>query len=411
MAPASSYRIAAYLESAGRLDVDLTVVSEGRFALVPGEMQGIRVDLSAGEVAVAAVLDAIAGSHVDAVVASDDATVELACRLSESLGLNHNPVSAARLARRKDLARGVQRNAGLNVPAFRVLDINAPLAGALVGVRYPCVVKPVAMAASRGVIRADDEATLLGAIERVRPIVALADVPEERSLLLVEDFVPGQEMVVEGMLRRGVLDVLALFDKPDPLDGPFFEETYYVTPSRLTRAEQQLAVATVATACDAYGLREGPIHAELRLNAAGAWLLEVAARTIGGECARLLRFGAGIGVEDLVLAHALDRSLEVVPDQWAAGVLMLPIERAGVLRRVEGVLDACSEPGIEEVCIAVREGYRLVPLPEGGSYLGFVFARAATADAVEAALRRAHSHLRVVVAPEIPVEGVVKLAG
>jgi biotin carboxylase len=253
------------------------------------------------------------------------------------------------------------------------------------------------------VVRADDEAALLDACARVAALLADLEDPQERSRILVEGFIPGPEVALEGLLDAGELRVLALFDKPDPLDGPYFEETYYVTPSRLAPSVQARITRRVAEACRAYGLVQGPVHAELRLFEGEAWVLEVASRTIGGQCARLLRFASGCGLEELVLAQAVGLPLDLTPTADAAGVLMIPTPTPGVLRRVEGVLAAERVPYVEEVEISVREGYRLVPLPEGSAYLGFVFARAPTAALAEQALRRAHAQLRVVTAPWLAI--------
>ena len=330
-------------------------------------------------------------------VAPDDATVELAGRVASELGLAGNPPGAVKLFRRKDLARARLAAAGVRVPEFRVLDLRRPLD--LSGMSFPCVVKPIAMSASRGVIRADDAAGLAAAVERVRAIVSGARDEEERSLLLVESFVPGPEVAVEGLLQDGRLEVLAIFDKPDPLDGPFFEESIYVTPSRLGRVAEERIVECVHRAVAAFGLVAGPVHAELRWNAGEAWLLEAAARTIGGECSRLLRFSAGHSLEEVVLAAAMGRRLPRGLDSAAAGVMMLPTPRPGTLRRVEGVLDALGVPGVDEVSISAGTGAELVPLPEGGAYLGYVFARGETPGGVESSLREAAGRLRIVIAP------------
>jgi biotin carboxylase len=259
----------------------------------------------------------------------------------------------------------------------------------------------VALSASRGVIRADNRAQLLAAAARIQVLLANAGLtdPDERDTILAEEFIPGVEVAVEGLLTRGQLDILAVFDKPDPLDGPYFEETYYITPSRLDPQSLGAIHDAISAACAAYGLRQGPIHAECRINDQGVWIVEVAARTIGGSCGRLLRFGTGHGLEELVVMHALGEHPELRAEAGGAGVLMLPIPQAGILRRVEGVLAAQQVPYIEELIIDVREGYELVPLPEGASYLGFIFARAPNAEQTEAALRAAHACLRVVVAP------------
>jgi biotin carboxylase len=398
VAPPNSYRTAAYVQSARELGISLVVASEGEYSLVPEVADGVHVPLRS-----AAALERLLGEGrrrgVDAVVATDDSTVELASQVAEGLGLRHNPVASARISRRKDLARGAMARAGLPTPGYRLVDLTRPLGPQIAGLGYPCVVKPLAFSASRGVIRVDAPAALLAACERVRPLLQEAASPEEREHLLVEDFLPGAEVALEGMLDQGQLRVLAVFDKPDPLDGPFFEETYYVTPSRLSPAVQATVRRRVEEACRAYGLRVGPVHAELRVKGEEAWPLEVASRTIGGQCARLLGLGTGRTLESLVLAQAVGRPLTLHADAGAAGVLMIPIPRAGILRRVEGVLDATGVPYIEDVEISIREGYELVPLPEGSSYLGFVFARAPTPELAEQALRQAHACLNIVTAP------------
>ena len=399
IAPARSYRIGAYCAAAEALGAEVLLASEGRHSLIPRVAGGLHVDFADPEQACHVLLAALRRTPVSAVVASDDAATEIASRVAQALGLACNPPAATRIARRKDLAPRTLAAAGMPVPRFRTIDLRRPLASQIAGVGYPCVVKPVALAASRGVIRADDPEQLLAASRRIAGILAEVTGEEERSTLLVEAFVPGFEVAVEGMLHRGCLRPLAIFDKPEPMDGPYFEETYYVTPSRLALSQQERIVERVVEACRAYGLREGPVHAELRVNEKDAWIIEVAARTIGGDCARLLDAGIGRPLEELVIAQALGQSPEIDSNSGAAGVLMIPTTVRGTLRRVEGVLEASRVEGIEDVVIAVREGYELVPLPEGGSYLGFVFARAATPQAVESALREAHARLRVVSAP------------
>ena len=420
----------------------MLVASEGEHSLVPGITGGIRVDLADAGAVIEQVVSAHRDRPIAAVVATDDATVEIANRAAAALGLAHNAPSAARITRRKDLARAALSAAGLPIPAVRRVDMRRPLGPQLDGVPFPCVVKPLAMSASRGVIRADDVPGLEAACRRAGAIAAASTGTsagatagastgatagasagatagasagatgstsagaEERNTLLVESFIPGPEIALEGMLAGGELSVLAIFDKPDPLDGPFFEETIYVTPSRLSRSVQALAAARVREGCAAYGLTEGPVHAELRIHDGEAWIIEIAGRTIGGDCARLFTFGSEAGLEHLVLQRALGRTPGApIPGAGrAAGVLMIPTPGAGTLRRVEGVMAASRIPGIREVSIAVREGYELTPLPEGGSYLGFVFALGEDPAGVEASLRRAQDTIRVIVAPSLAVE-------
>jgi biotin carboxylase len=274
---------------------------------------------------------------------------------------------------------------------------------------YPCVVKPLMLSASRGVIRADDEGQFVGAVRRLEVILrtpdaaALGDIARQ---VLVEAFIPGREVALEGLLVRGELHVLALFDKPDPLDGPFFEETIYVTPSRLPTSVQSEIASCTARAARALGLQDGPVHAELRVNRQGASVIEVAARSIGGLCSRTLRFGTGLSLEELILRHALGMGItSLTRERRAAGVMMIPIPKAGVLKEVRGQVEARSVPGIEEIAITAHPGEDLVPLPEGARYPGFIFARAESPERVEAALREAHRRLTFVVMPPREAKG------
>lgn len=405
IAPPNSYRTVAYVDAARRCGVQVLIASEGKFSLVSEVAGGLHTDLSDP-----AALDVLLAENLQrpfcGVVATDDSTVELGSRVAQSLGLPHNPPSAARLSQRKDLSRQALAAAGVPVPDFRVIDLAAPVGPQLEGFPLPAVIKPLALSASRGVIRADTPVDLLAACARTQAILA-ADPADDAWLnthLLLESFVPGPEVALEGLLQGGVLQVLAIFDKPDPLEGPYFEETYYITPSRHAAAVQQQIVASVRAACDGLGLREGPVHAELRIGPAGCVILEVASRTIGGECARLLGLGTGHSLEELVIAHATGRPLEVVPQAGGAGVLMIPIPAAGILRRIEGISAARAVPYIEDILINIRDGYELVPLPEGSSYLGFMFAAAPTPAQAEAALRAAHAQLTIVTAPLLRLE-------
>ncbi len=387
------------MEAAAARGAEVLIASESRHSLVSAYVRGLHVDFADPDGALKALVEEARARPFTTVIGTDDASTELASRASAALALRHNPVEAVRLARRKDLARARLAERGVPVPWHRRLDLDRPLAAQIGDIPYPCVLKPVSLAASRGVIRADDPHALQTAVARISRILSGVRDAEERRYILVEQFIPGFEVAVEGLLTDGQLRVLAIFDKPDPLDGPFFEETCYITPSRLGGDSQLLLRHTLDSACRAYGLREGPIHAECRINEHGVWILEVAARTIGGLCGRLLRFGTGHSLEQIVLAHALGDVVEARTQEGGAGVLMIPIPRAGILRRVEGVLAASRVPGIEDVVIDVREGYELVPLPEGSSYLGFIFARAPGPAEAEAALRAAHACLNIVVAP------------
>ena len=405
IAPHNSYRTVPYLEAARRLGISVLVASEGKFSLVSEIADGLHIDLE-DPAALERLLSANRALPFTGVVATDDACVELASRIAKVLNLPHNPPQAARFTRRKDLSRQTLATAGVPVPEFQIIDLRRPIASQLDRLEFPCVIKPLSLSASRGVIRVDDAESLGTACARVQRILAGESIRDDFAAthLLIETFISGPEVALEGLLQAGQLSVLAIFDKPDPLEGPFFEETYYITPSRHDEAIKARVIRRVEDACQALGLREGPVHAEVRISQGDGVVLEVASRTIGGDCARLLRFGTGESLEDLVISHAVGKPLPVYPQAGGAGVLMIPIPAAGILRRIEGIAQARAVPWIDDILIGIREGYQLVPLPEGSSYLGFIFAHAPTPAAAEAALREAHAKLKVVVAPVMVLE-------
>ena len=349
-----------------------------------------------------------ANGPFDGIVAVGDRPAFLAAMAAERLGIPFHPPAAVEACGNKYLARERFRAAGLNVPAyFRVAATSNP--GEAAGrAPFPCVLKPLGLSGSRGVIRADDQAQFFAAFERIDTLLSNVDIrmhrDEQDRYIQVEEFIPGREFAVEGLVTRGSLRALALFDKPDPLDGPFFEETMYVTPSREPQAVRDTLLDTVERAVAALGLTNGPVHAELRFNEAGAWMLEVAARPIGGLCARALRFNDGMTLEELILRHSLGEDVSAARlDDPASGVMMIPIPRAGRYEGVTGTEEARAVAGIEEVVITANPGQKLVPLPEGASYLGFLFARGETPEQVEGALRAAHSLLDFKIATTLPV--------
>ena len=403
--PTTTYRARDFIQAGSRLGVATVVGSDKRQALADvAPAHTVTLDLARAEEAAAQIVGFAERWPLNAVIPTDDQTAVVAALASESLGLPHNPPEAARAARHKDRLRAILSAAGVRTPRYRLLPLEVDPLGVADGQSFPCVLKPTFLAASRGVIRADTPREFSAAFQRIAALLALPDVAEKASDayrgILVEEFVPGAEVAVEGLLAGGRVRVLAIFDKPDPLDGPFFEETIYVTPSRHEEAARRAIADATGAAARALGLREGPIHAELRLGAAGPWVIELAARSIGGLCSRVLRFGTGRSLEELILMQALNRDLEGLErEPGPAGVMMIPIPRAGVLREVTGLDRARQVAGVEEVTISAAIGKPLVPLPEGSSYLGFIFARAATPDEAEAALREAHRRLRVVYLP------------
>jgi biotin carboxylase len=360
------------------------------------------------------VLKALAARPVDGVIAVGDRPTVLAGHITTLLGIAGHPARASLLARDKRLMREHLRSAGLLVPAFLTVPAASDPSALVSRVSFPCVVKPTVLSGSRGVIRANEAVSFVTAFNRVRQLLHSPDVREmrdpEADIIQIETFIPGQEFALEGVLEHGHLRTLAVFDKPDPLDGPFFEETIYVTPSRAPIATGQEIRRVVSEASKALGLVHGPIHAECRVNDEGVYLLEIAARPIGGLCAEALRFvhanGDRAGLEELLLRHAMGEALTAwTREPQASAVMMIPIPKAGVYRRVDGVEEAKALPGVRDVVITAKTDQRLVPLPEGSSYLGFIFSGGHTPAEAELAVREAHGKLRFTIDREVTLVG------
>jgi len=408
--PTTTYRSEAFLEAAHRLNLDVTVGTEEVPALVKQQSSAVlALDFRHVEDSVRKASEFSRRDPIDAVIGVDDHTAVLAAHISAALGLPHNSVASVAAASNKHRMRTILRQQGVPVPRFAVFPIDGDPAAFAGQAAYPCVVKPLILSASCGVIRANDEQEFVGAFRRVATLLkglGLAEREDGGRQILVEDFVPGRELALEGLLTDGQLRLLALFDKPDPLDGPFFEETIYVTPSRLPTRLQQDIVTCAARAANALGLREGPVHGELRVNDRGVWVIEMAARSIGGRCSQTLRFAGDMSLEELLLRHALRMDIPSFErEKHAAGVMMLPIPYGGILREIRGQAQARAVQGIEELAITTQPGQELVPLPEGTRYLGFLMARGDRPEAVEASLREAYRRLEVVVSA-VPTGGL-----
>ena len=405
VAATTGYQTRSFAKAARRRGIDVVLATDRCHVLEdPWRDRAIPIRFEEPERA-AETLSAMA---FDGVVAVADRPAFVAALTAEKLGLPFHPPKAVSACRDKHRMRELFAAAGLAVPRnFRVpLDTdpreisgNAP---------FPCVLKPLGLSASRGVIRANDPAEFVAAFERIRRILEQPEIQQFHEALhgaiQIEEYIEGSEFALEGLMTRGELEVLAIFDKPDPLEGPFFEETIYVTPSRESAATQRAIVTTARGAARALGLYHGPIHAEMRVNAVGVHMLEVAARPIGGLCARALRFANGLTLEELVILHAIGEMPEsLVATPPASGVMMIPIPGAGVYESVSGVESALGTAGIDDVVITVKQGQKLVPLPEGASYAGFLFASGADPAAVEDALREAHSRLKFQIFPSLDI--------
>ena len=399
IAPSGSYRVTPYVKAANSLGYDILVVSNSAHSLVAAVASGITVDFNEPEKAMELILATTEGLPILCALATDDSCVELCSRISRHLNLPHNELRAARLTHRKDLARLALREEGCQTPDFQIIEINASGEYQL-DIDYPVVVKPLALSASRGVIRADNHQQLLSACERIDDILASnGSSGYPRKHLLVESYLDGTEYAVEGFVIDGEFHLLTIFDKPEPLSGPYFEETYYLTPTRLDAHGQQQLVTEIHKCCRAYGLRQGPVHAEARITAKGPVLVELAARTIGGQCAQLIEFSLGKKLEEIVIEGMCGIIPEKVDNPRYAGVLMIPVTNSGILKRVEGLTKAIQTEYVVDIEIHIREGYELIPLPEGASYLGFIFAQAPDFDTVYQALKTAYGQLNFITQP------------
>jgi biotin carboxylase len=390
--PTSTYRTTAFIAAARRLDIDLTVASERPSTFEAARPEALlTLDFHDLDRAVERAVAFHRRYPLTGALGVDDDTAIVAAAINATLGYPGNPVDAVQCARDKHRQRIACAAARVPVPAFALHELDAPLPAGT----FPVVVKPLRLAASRGVIRADDARGLEAALARVERILGATD-----SHVLIEEFIPGVEVAVEGLLVSGQFHTLAVFDKPDPLDGPFFEETIYVTPSRLPTPEQQQIASLAAAGAAAIGLRDGPVHAEVRLNERGAWLIELAARPIGGRCSAALRFRSGASLEEIICRHALRLPLASLDrEPCASGVMMIPVPGSGVVREVRGAAAATAVPLVESLEITAHPGERLVPWPEGSRYPGFIFARGETPAGVEAALRAAHARLEFILDP------------
>ena len=411
------YQTRSLDEAARKLAVDNVFVTDRCHQLDdPWGDRAIAVHFESPDAAAYAVLEAVRanGQAVDGILTFGDRPAVAAAYVARGLALAYNHPAAVQACRSKLRTREVFRDAGLPGPWFRTIALHPPPEPALLGISYPCVLKPMSLSASQGVIRANTREEFVGAAERIRKLLASPEILATREAnldqVIVEGYIPGREVALEGLLTDGQLRVLTIFDKPDPLEGPYFEETIYVTPSRLSQSELRDVERCTRDAVRALGLTQGPIHAEFRINEQGVWPLEVAPRPIGGLCARALRFqhlddGGLIGLEELLLRHALHLPGADWPrESEASGVMMIPVPRSGILEKVDGDDHARAIPGISELQITARLHDHIAAWPEGSTYLGFLFSRAQSPEEAESALRAAHAKLRFTISPRLAVE-------
>jgi biotin carboxylase len=409
------YQTRSFGDAAELLAVELVFVTDRCHQLEdPWGDHAIAVHFESPETAAHSLLESQRNQRVDGMLALGDRPALTASYVARGLGIHYNHPAAVEACRSKLRTREVFRDAGLPVPWFRSVPLTPWPEPALLGISYPCVLKPLSLSASQGVVRANNRDEFVAAADRLRRLLESFEIRATREAhldrMLVEGYLPGKEVAVEGLLTDGSLRILAIFDKPDALEGPYFEETIYVTPSRLAASQQRAIEQCAQRAVSALGLSQGPVHAEFRINKDEVWPLEVAPRPIGGLCARALRFaekdtGATIGLEELLLRHALGLPGSDWPrEDSSSGVMMIPVPKSGLLEKVEGEDAARAAPGITELHITARLHDHIAAWPEGSSYLGFLFARGETPDEVESALRQAHARLHFTLTPRLPVE-------
>ncbi|MFT5224927.1 MAG: formate-dependent phosphoribosylglycinamide formyltransferase (GAR transformylase) [Polaribacter sp.] len=399
IAPANSYRISPYLKAALALNLKTLLVSNSRYSLVPEVAHGVTVDFTDQVQALSIILESIEDLDIKCVLATDDSCVSLSNQIAWQLGLTHNQSSATLLTHRKDLARDAAQSFGCNTPEYQVVELQQSNQCSK-SVNYPVVIKPLSLSASKGVIRANNQQQFKAACATIDIILAKSNFTGyERNHVLVEGYLDGPEFAVDGILIDGIFHLLAIFDKPEPLTGPYFEETYYLTPSQLSQTNQSALIAEVSRCCDAYGLTQGPIHAEARITENGVFLIELAARTIGGQCGQLIEFSLQQKLEEIVIQGLCGKTPNLPKKSLCAGVLMIPVKTSGILKRVEGLTAAMQVEFVKDIEIHIQEGYELVPLPEGSSYLGFMFAQAPSFEQTFDALKKAHQMLNFVTQP------------
>lgn len=399
--PSTTYRTSAFMQAALNLNLEVVVGTDKKQTLASKAPEAnLTLPFQNPEKAVKEILEFAKSHPFQAIVGVDDDTVILATMASQASGLVHNTVESVRLTRNKFLFRQALASTNLPAPHFQLFNTQGPPSTIAQQVSYPCVIKPTFLSGSRGVIRVNSPEQFVDAFQEVVELLSDTEVQKKggdaSNELLVEDYIPGQEVALEGVLIRGKLKLLALFDKPDPLEGPLFIETIYVTPSCLPHHQQQAILQTVQRSADALGLREGPIHAELRCNEQGVWPIEIAARSIGGLCSRVFEFSGKLSLEELILHHALGANIETIHRlDSAAGVMMLPIPQQGVLKAVNHQDCAKSVSGIQDLVISIPLGQEVIPLPKGDQYLGFIFAKGESPEKVEQSLREAYAALEI----------------
>lgn len=401
--PSTSYRAHDFMKAATKLGIEVVIGSDHRQALsklLPDF--SLALNFRKPESSIEKIKIFAHKNSLAAILGVDEETVILAAMASKALGLSYNNVSSVKATRNKHLMRQKMVQAGLLNPKFQVISMDTDPEDFSAEIEYPSVLKPTFLSASQGVIRVNNPEEFVNAFKQIVKIISdpsnRKKSPEKKDEILVEDYIPGTEVAVEGMLIDGEFKLLAIFDKPDPLEGPYFVETIYVTPSQYPQNIQDKIVQVTKNGIKALGLTSGPVHAEMRINEQGIWILEIAARSIGGLCSRVLRFANEMSLEELILRHAIGEDIEQIErEKKAAGVMMMPVLKSGILKEIKNLELAKKIDGVEDIVITIAPEQKLEPLPRGSKYLGFIFARGDTPQFAEEAIRDAYNKLEVVV--------------
>ncbi|MGD2048555.1 MAG: ATP-grasp domain-containing protein [Chloroflexota bacterium] len=410
---ARTYRAYAFISAAKKLDIEVIQAIDMDPQLAEYWNYPLGLQYDDPNSCVEAITSFADSKPLGAILAVDDSGVRVAAKASQALGLPHNPPMAAEASGNKYRMRQLLSQSDVLSPEATLHHFSQPnfenkLLALAETLNYPCILKPTSLNGSRGVIRANQPEEFVTAATRLNLFLANLYPDSEQIPYLVESYIPGEEVAVEGIMVNDQLQILAIFDKPDPLEGPYFEETLYITPSRLSPEIQKTVYEATAKAASAIGLKEGPVHAELRINDAGPWIIEIAGRSIGGLCGATLKFGIETSLEELILRQAFGLDISSFQrENKASGVMMIPIPEAGLLKGVQGCEEAEALPLVEKVEITAKLNNMLTPLPEGDSYLGFIFAKGSSPEKVENALREAHRKLRFTIAPKIPLLNIL----
>lgn len=391
--PANTYRAQRFLEAARKLGVDVFIATDSDFS-PPDPSNSVIDGISFCDPKEAGrqIADIIRHQGPMSVLAVDEAAVEVAEWTRVALGLIDHPNSGILATRDKRELRQRLRENNISQPkTFDILELEQGRGE----IPFPVVVKPSKGSGSIGVTKAQNQQELTKSLITVQDVIAKMTISNQ--CIVVEEYIPGVEFAVDILVTDGKLHVLVIFEKPDPLVGPFFAETIYVTPPHLTDSQLEALHSVIQKCIRALSINNGPLHLELRLTSANDWVpIDIASRSIGGNCSNALAFASNTSLEELIIQNAL--GLEVINTQRerrASGVYMIPAETLGTLVAVHGVEAALKVRFVEDIQITVKPGTKTVPLPFDNQYLGFIFAKAPGAKTVEKALRTARALLEI----------------